>query len=156
MATASLLSAVRASDDSRRGHSGQRVTMTSPSRAVTMARRCESRRRATRQGLLQKLDLLLVGPHDPEVAQRPGAQGGGGQPLGRRPWPRQHGRPLEVVVGQRLSPARFCASAKAISASQRAGDRQPELLGHLQAAGEMDRRFLERQQAQGRSPAAWQ
>ena len=52
------------------------------------------------QGLLQELHLSLVGPHDPEVAQRTGPQRGRGQAFGIAQGPRQCRRPLEVGVGQ--------------------------------------------------------
>ena len=51
------------------------------------------------QRLLQQLDLLLVRPHDAEVAHGPGAQGGDGEPLGIPDRSGQRRGPGEVGVG---------------------------------------------------------
>ena len=101
------------------------------------------------QGLLEELHLFLVGPHDPEIAQRTGPQRGRGQAFGIAQGSRQRRRPLEVGVGQRgvAGPVLGLGESDQRVAA-RLGSRTAELLGHLQAAGEMGRRFLECEQAQ--------
>ena len=54
----------------------------------------------------------------------------------------------KLLFATAVSPARFWASARAMSASQRASGEGSELLGHLQTAGEVHRRLLEREEAE--------
>ena len=117
-----------------------------------MARRCESSPSGSaRRASSRSRTCSSFGPHDPEVAQRTGPQGGGRQTLGIAHGARQRGRLLEVGVRQRgvAGPVlRLRQGDERVAARLRV--MEAELLGHLEAAGEMHRRLLERQQAEAR------